>query len=180
MSLDNPFDNLLISGCDVMIEGLYNMGVTPNMITILGILFRIWSIWALFNGYKIMFVAGALLGYYCDCLDGHLARSYGLTTPFGDFLDHFSDLTFQIGILLYIWINRNNKLFLPAIIFYLIFLLIFLVHMGCQQQYYSNNEMAESLDALKDLCHDKNWIHFTKFFGCGTFVTFSIIVGLLF
>jgi len=175
-SIENPIDNMLIEYCEGMVDKLYSHGITPNMVTITGIVFRIISIWGLFKGYKIIFLIGAILGYYCDCLDGHLARKFNMCTVFGDLLDHISDMAFQVGIIWYIISKRNNPLFIPAIIFYLVFLLIFLVHMGCQQKHFNCNNI-ETLDALKTFCQDKLWIHFTKFFG---FVFFSIIVGMLF
>lgn len=176
---ENPIDDFLLNGCDNMVDSLYNYGVTPNMVTIIGILFRIWSIYSLFIGNKLAFIIGGVLGYYCDCLDGHLARKYKMTSVVGDFLDHCSDILFQIGILFYLFTKRDEKLFLPIIVIYVVMSFMLMIHMGCQQRHYNGGDDAETLDFLRYFCTDKEWIYNSRYFGSGTFTGFSILAAAI-
>ena len=103
-----------------------------------------------------------------------MARTYKLTSVFGDYYDHISDvtkITFVLITLYYINPNKFNQL-LPVII--VIFIGV-AIHLGCQELMYKSNE-SQSLSALKNLCPvEKNdetmlskVIKSTRFFGCGT------------
>lgn len=180
--MENPLDTVILDYCDPLLKPLYDMGVTPNMITILGMCVRIWSIWSLFRGDKVGFIVGAVLGYYCDCLDGHMARKYKMFSVLGDFLDHFSDIMFLVGLVYYIIFSstlKDNCMFWPIIFVYGVFLSGMLVHFGCQQKQY-DGEQTESLDALKVFCIDKDWIYVTRYFGSASVMTLSILIAAIF
>ena len=73
------------------------------------IILGIFVLYYLYNTHDILFpIIGIILFYWLDCLDGHLARSTNQVTVFGDYLDHFADISFYIGILYYIYI-KNYK-----------------------------------------------------------------------
>ncbi len=181
-SMENPFDDIILGSCDGQLEILYRMGFTPNLLTLIGVIFRIWSIWSLFNGNKLFFLIGGIIGYYFDCLDGHFARRYDMCTQFGDIFDHLSDTLFQVGILYYLLVKSklpHSKFFIPIVILYVCFALLLFCHMGCQQQH-TELDFSESLDHLQHLCPDKEWIYWTRYFGCGTAMIFSLALGAIF
>jgi archaetidylinositol phosphate synthase len=71
------------------------IGLTPNIISAIGILLALLSALAYANGRQSTTMAVAvvllLLSGYCDVLDGALARLCQKTTPFGGFLDSLLD-----------------------------------------------------------------------------------------
>ena len=59
------------------------------------------------------------------------------------------------------------------IIFYILVILSIMnfVHFGCEQKHFihrTQNEGGYGTD-LKSLCPNKNWIKYTRYFGCGTY-----------
>lgn len=76
--------------------------ITPNVITITSILFRLVTAVAFLAGTREGYVIGAI-AYYCayllDCMDGAVARLRKMSSEFGRFLDHFGDLAGDILIL---------------------------------------------------------------------------------
>jgi archaetidylinositol phosphate synthase len=69
------------------------LGLTPNTISALGILFAFLSALAYASGRQNLSFAVVmlLLSGYCDMLDGALARLHQKTTPFGGYLDSLLD-----------------------------------------------------------------------------------------
>ena len=180
-SVENPIDNLILTMIESLLDPMYKLGITANMLTLMGLLLRLWSLSGLFSGDKIAFLIGGILGYVFDCIDGHYARKYKMTSKFGDFFDHSSDILFQAGLIYYLCCFSDLKdscAFWPVIILYILFGIALNVHMGCQQKIY--NGKAESLNCLISLCPNVDWINITKYFGCGTFMTFSILLGMVF
>jgi phosphatidylglycerophosphate synthase len=171
---ENPFDNYLLDIADSTIPYFYNIGMVPNTITTLSNITCILVIILLFNAKYYWAAFFLIVSYFFDCADGHMARTYKLTSVFGDYYDHISDvtkITFVLITLYYINPNKFNQL-LPVII--VIFIGV-AIHLGCQELMYKSNE-SQSLSALKNLCPvEKNdetmlskVIKSTRFFGCGT------------
>jgi archaetidylinositol phosphate synthase len=83
------------------------IGLTPNIISVIGILLALLSALAYANGRQSITMAVAvvllLLSGYCDMLDGALARLCQKTTPFGGFLDslldRYADSAVYVGII---------------------------------------------------------------------------------
>ena len=67
--------------------------VHPNIITITGMICNILIITFLLQ--KYIYIANILLiiKYFCDCLDGAVARKYNKTSKLGGYLDTISDVT---------------------------------------------------------------------------------------
>ncbi|MEM3579821.1 MAG: archaetidylinositol phosphate synthase [Candidatus Bathyarchaeia archaeon] len=84
------------------------LGLTPNIISAIGIVLALLSATAYANGRQTVTLALAvfllLLSGYCDILDGALARLYQKSTPFGGFLDslldRYADSAVYVGIIL--------------------------------------------------------------------------------
>lgn len=181
-NIENPFDIILISLCDKLIDFCYTLNITPNSVTIFRIILAIFIFKDLFNTSDIAFpVIGTLIFYFLDCLDGHLARTTDQVTVLGDYLDHVADVLFIITTLIYIFINQfPGKQYICVILVILIYLM--LIHMGLQQKNYKIikcNELGcefnqfETLDQLNYLHNfDAKHICWTRFFGCGTFMLY--------
>ena len=70
---------------------------TPNMVTTYSIVCRVAAIWFLIQYQNYLLYALLwMVGYYLDCVDGHLARTYDMVTPWGAAYDNFSDVLLHI------------------------------------------------------------------------------------
>ena len=179
-NIENPFDILLISLCDKLIDYCYTLNITPNSVTIFRMILSIFIIKDLFNTNDIILpVFGTLIFYFLDCLDGHLARATNQVTVLGDYLDHIADILFLLIISIYIIIKKfPAKKYICIILIILLYLM--LVHMGLQQKNYKKIkeeeekcpfEEVETLDKLNYLHNlEANHICWTRFFGCGTLI----------
>lgn len=87
----------------------YRMGLTPNAISIIGIILSILAAIAYtfaLNQPPLLLLAVFLLmaSGYCDTLDGIIARTYQQATPFGGFfdslLDRYADAIVYSGIII--------------------------------------------------------------------------------
>ena len=90
-NIDNPIDNILIKGADAVCPFLYRTGHTPNLITTYSLFTGVLSAYFLTKGCSYLFMIFYALSYFLDCVDGHFARKYDMTTDFGDAYDHFKD-----------------------------------------------------------------------------------------
>jgi archaetidylinositol phosphate synthase len=87
----------------------HRIGLTPNRISTLGIIFALGAALAYAEGQYIAFSLPAaiillLLSGFCDALDGVVARLYQQATPFGSFLDslldRYADAAVYIGVII--------------------------------------------------------------------------------
>ncbi len=164
---ENPIDNILIDTSNYLGKIFRKFPFfTPNIFTTISLIISLVGIYYIYNKcYKI----GSILlfvGYFFDVLDGNFARTYNMETDFGDKYDHISDIckvVLLIYVILFSTLKKNIKiLFIIVECFSLFFAL---VHLGCQEKYYSEKSV---LDHLKLLCYNKKYIFWTKYFGCGT------------
>lgn len=183
--LENPFDDVILtflnkSGLE---RYMYNIGVTPNMITSVGNVFRILSIYYLFTGRKELFALLFVIGYVFDCIDGNFARKYNMCTKFGDWYDHISDTIFSILVAVYILFfstlfSHSTTTITFTIFAYIAMIVLMTVHFSCQQKYI--NSEGQYLDMMKFSCGDKSWLSWTKYFGSGTIILFTIFIAWIF
>ena len=178
---ENFIDSHLIDICEYMSDYVHNMGITPNIITTLSVLFGLSAAVSL---YKYRYYTACIswsISYYLDNLDGYVARKYNQTSTFGDYYDHFSDLTKFLTVWYILYLTDSRKFYIVSIVL-CIFSLLMLTHLGCQEKYYDKNE-SQSLDFTKDLCPVTlfktlpNTLNITKYFGCGTF---NLVIALCF
>ena len=92
---------------------LHRLGVSPNLLTRVGLLITLCAAGLLAFGYQriagVVIIPASLL----DALDGALARLGGKDTPYGAFLDSTLDRWAEIALylgLLYWYIQRGAKL----------------------------------------------------------------------
>ena len=172
---DNPIDNLLIKISDYLCPYFKKLGHTPNTITTYSLISGIISIYFLYNGYSVFFSIFYMLSYFFDCMDGHYARKYNMTSKFGDLYDHIKDVFVYVLLLATVYIKYKNKIKLIDFIIIIISLFISFIHLGCQQKNYEKDE-KEILDNFIYLCKDKDYIYYTRWFGMGTLTIITIII----
>ena len=86
-------------------------GVSPNAVTLVGLLT---SFVALYHAiyYDRQYVVGTLLflfRFYCDCLDGSIARHCGTGSKLGSILDHACDIIWTVlGCVVY-WYKLRSR-----------------------------------------------------------------------
>ncbi len=181
---ENPFDNYLLDITDMTVPYFHKIGFIPNTLTTFSSIATILVIILLLNAKYNWAAFFVLVAYFFDCADGHMARTYNMTTIFGDYYDHVSDVlktTFILITLYYIDSNKFNKI-LPL---FIIMTIALMIHMGCQELYYDSNE-SPTLAVNKLLCPIEQdnkpmlekVIKSTRLFGCGTyqFLLATIIV----
>ncbi|MEM0313055.1 MAG: archaetidylinositol phosphate synthase [Candidatus Bathyarchaeia archaeon] len=84
----------------------YKAGLTPNMVSFIGVVLALLAAFAYTRGHEHLLwaVLLLLLSGYCDMLDGAIARLHQKATSFGGFLDslldRYADSAIYIGIIL--------------------------------------------------------------------------------
>jgi hypothetical protein len=186
-----PIDNWIYILVEFAAPYFHQFGWTPNMITTLSNVFGILAAYLIYKRKFAIAAIAFLLAYVLDCLDGYVARKYGLVTVFGDYYDHFSDLA-KVFIVFFVLWRIDAKLFVMVFLIYLCFLVLQCVHFGHQELYYcviNNCQEPESgfLWILTRLCDledrsDKDEIlekmRYTRHFGCGTSMAYMAFVIL--
>jgi len=179
--MDNPIDNILIEWADALCPIFKKTNHTPNIITTYSLIFGLLSIWCLYKGYVWLFGLNYMISYFFDCMDGHYARKYKMTSKGGDMYDHIKDIVVYILIVFIVYIKYKSVIKFSDLLVLLIFLIINFVHLGCQQKQKEKKEddHHEILDNLQKLCPDENLIYYTRFFGLGTLSIVSIILVIV-
>ena len=162
----DPIDNILYNIAYDLGKIFIKLNITPNMITTMSLLFALTGIYKIYNqDYKI----GAVLyfiAFFFDCMDGGYARTYNMTSKFGDKYDHFSDwlkaLLLIICILL-LKIKNETKILLAIIS--IIFAILSSLHLGCQERIKKNSDV---LQFLTKICPNEKYINYLQYFGFGT------------
>jgi phosphatidylglycerophosphate synthase len=179
-----PIDIHIFKLIDSQLETFYNLGLTPNMVTTLSIVFGLLAAYAIMQDQLGLAALGWLIAYYLDCVDGKLARKYQMVSKFGDLYDHIGDLLKFIAVLYALFYSKKEKT-TDKQWFYLFIILILgmlqVVHMGYQECIYNKKEESEYLNIVRLLCVDEEnaetIIHFTKYFGCGTwYLCFTLLI----
>ena len=148
----DPVDVILCRHIDSIQPYFYKLGFTPNMLTTISLICHLISMYFFVYNKKYYTFFSVLffgLAYYFDCFDGHFARSYNMTTEFGDFYDHASDLFKSILFLVLIYKYFNSD-FIFSFLYIIIFLFFGCMYIGCQEIYYKNPSFT--LKIFKHLC----------------------------
>lgn len=170
---ETVIDDCLIKICEPASSFIHSKSkgtVTPNMITTVGLMVGVGSMFALVKNRYLLAFALLWICYWFDCLDGFYARKYKMETEFGDYYDHFRDI-FVLGlviILLFLKLKGIYKVFFVIAVGLSLFLL--LQHMGCQELNSDYQKANGSLKPLTNLCPHKTMISLSRIAGCGTFV----------
>lgn len=93
-----------------LVDPLYQIGMTPNMVTIMSTIFTFLSIYFLHSNKNILAACSYLVGYIFDCVDGRMARKYSMTSDIGMALDAVSDNVSNIILFIFIMSTRSINL----------------------------------------------------------------------
>jgi phosphatidylglycerophosphate synthase len=173
---ENQIDNLIYDKFVIPFTPiLRNMGLTPNMISILSVVLALIGLYLLTKNNLVMFSLLYTLAYILDCVDGYMARKYDMGSKLGEFLDHGGD-TLKFFSLMYILYSKYNLLGSKKALVALIFIItVNQLHMGCQEKH-SNYKTEVSLELQKRACLNKDWIYTTRYFGVGTM--WLVVIGI--
>ena len=181
--LENPIDNILVGLADKLCPLLYRLDITPNTVTVLSAISIFVAVYHLIHDRIVAFGCFYALSYWLDCLDGHYARTYGLTTKFGDYLDHITDLVGMVAIVSVVVLKYRDYITFPILFIFACLIYVLAVMFGCQERYSTHNNNSESLDWLKKLCpadHTpsslEGCIEWLRFFGAGSFNIFVFLI----
>lgn len=180
--MKDPIDSMTLKLVAEVTPYFYRLNFTPNMITTLGIISRMISIYLLFQGQKVYFLVGQVIGYFFDVMDGYYARRYQMTSKFGDLLDHLGDLVNYSGKVYYLVyasqiLKSNYALFNLTVLALLS--LSSITYLGCQEKNRSDDEF-ELVSLFKILCVQREWIWFLKWFGPGVLQVYLIALCLVY
>ena len=172
--LENPIDDVLIELANKLSPLLLATGHSPNLITTYSFASALFALGALWQNEIGGFVLGWSLQYFWDCVDGHFARKYRMESKLGDAYDHITDVLTTCGLGYIVIRKYQPPLWAYGIVGVLIVLLM--VHAGCQQRNTHTKTHKESMDLFQASCASPSWIHWTRFFGFGTFQVAIIIL----
>jgi phosphatidylglycerophosphate synthase len=175
---ENPIDNVLIDIAEYFNPFLKKIGMTPNMVTFGSLLFGLGAIYALYYDHLVWFAILYFISYFLDIQDGSLARTYNMTSKFGDLFDHLKDVFVVVALLYVFWKKNYNCASNLKIILIILAIMFVLMNctLGCQERIYNKDE-SPTLSYQKELCFGdpKETIKYTRFFGCGSFVIVLIL-----
>ena len=180
---ENPVDNEIYRGVELIAPSFYKLGFTPNMVTTIANVFNMACIYSIFQKHYAWASAFYFIGYFFDCLDGYLARKYNMVTQYGDWYDHISDTLKFIGVCFALY-KLNRFQFLICLPLIIVSLLCTCVFFSFQEKLYDKSDHSASLELLSKLCfaktsdEAKEHMKYIRYMGCGTFtVIMMLIIG---
>lgn len=176
--MDNPIDNGLIYIADELCPFFKRTGHTPNMITTYSLITGVMSVICLYKGYPIAFGILYAISYFFDCMDGHFARKYSMTSKGGDLYDHIKDVSVYILLGYAVYLKYRKVIKITDLIIISVAIFLCAVHIGCQQKHLDKDVDDETLDNTKCLCLDKKMIYYTRWVGMGTLMLVTIALIL--
>ena len=112
--------NIFFPIAKLLITPLHDIGLTPNMVTILSTCITLSTIYFLSINRKDIAILTLLGGYIFDCVDGMMARKYKMTSDLGMALDSSSDIISNGLIILFLattYVLNTTNILLLIIIF---------------------------------------------------------------
>lgn len=133
-------DEIFSEGVLATISFWKKIGFNANLLTTLGLVSSIASVYYLYNKNFIMSTLFLVFRWYFDFADGIFARKYKNTSKFGDFYDHIVDISFSIGIFAVIALGKYKQSKFKYILLSIIVVLyiLFSIHMTCIEDDYNN------------------------------------------
>jgi len=180
---ENKFDNILIDISEKIAPIFKKLNFTPNDITSLSNISMCITILLLLQLKYYWACLFLILSYFFDCLDGSFARTYNQVTNFGDKYDHYSDVIKSV-LLIFVLFSLNPTKFMVVLPIIIIFFILAMMHLGCQELLYNKNE-SKTLTLNKYICPTtdkkniekiKEKLSKTKYFGCGTYYLMLTII----
>lgn len=186
-SLEDPVSGVFYDMSQWVAPYLYEIGVTPNMITTIRLMLIIIGFGYFFeNGHYRTAATLFLLSYFGDCLDGHMARKYDMDTVFGDYYDHIADILTYIIVIYYTATNIDPEYDWVVLLIFMI-LIFSLIQVGCEERYLKlmgvgkNSKVMSSTSGLcpKSLIADselESLMEISRLFGLGVYVLLSTVL----
>lgn len=177
--LENPLDAWLLARTARWLPALRATGHTPNMITTYSFACGLAAVWCLRRESVLGFAGFFALAYVFDCLDGQFARRYGMTSRFGDFYDHTTDLIVYALIAFTAYGRFKNALTQPLfLVGFAVAAAGLCVNIGCQQRLHrpGTERQWETLDALQVLCPCNEWVRWSRYTGYATSNLLSVVL----
>lgn len=177
--IENPIDNAIVQLMTKLLPVFYDNNITPNIITTGRLMTGLISIYLLWSDKYIAAGIMFFISYMLDCTDGLMARTYNMTTEFGDYYDHVTDVVvsslFIVILISKLYKRRQSNIMFWTIIVFLIFnIVIMSMFIGCTAVYYNDEESV--LRYLKKIYTNTDKMSWMKYFSSGTFIT---IISLL-
>jgi len=168
---ENPIDNVVIDAAAWVNSRLIGIGVRPNWITLGSLLLGLGAAWFAWRGEWAWALGLTVLSYLMDCMDGNMARRYGLITVFGDWFDHVSDVLKYVLLFGAMGLTPHLSRMEKCVFFVVsvVLLGLMLKHLGCQEKAYKKMR-EDSMTALERLCPVPEEIKWTRYFGMGTWM----------
>jgi phosphatidylglycerophosphate synthase len=128
----------------------------------------------------------SLVAYYCDCLDGYVARKYKMASKLGSMYDHVSDHVFIILLIISIW-RINPKMFVWFLVIFIPSYLLCLYFISLQESYYDNNThtgldmvILHSIIPKTNKNDAERKLRYTRYFGPATLIIiFAVSIAML-
>ena len=122
-------NNIFLKLDELLVDPLYNIGLTPNMVTILSTLFTLASVYFLSKNEVEYAIAVYLFGYLLDSVDGKMARRYNMGSKFGMALDTVSDFITNNILFFYLLYKYGDNISIQVyIIFFIVTYCLLLSH----------------------------------------------------
>jgi hypothetical protein len=162
-SMLDPLDYLFVTLYAPFFDIFSKIGITPNMLTIIGGIIQLIGAYYLYN-YNNRYAAFFWFwGYTFDIIDGCYARYTHNYSDFGDKLDHYKDfLSFFLYIIVGIC-KYNIKLI------YIILIIVSVsccnIHIGLTERHCKKEYRSKTMSLLVIESIPLNWIYYFKYMG---------------
>jgi phosphatidylglycerophosphate synthase len=175
---ENPVDVVLLKLVDKQLDFYKSLCLTPNMLTTFSLVSGLYSAFFIYKGQFIIASVLYMVSYYFDCADGKFARKFNMTSKFGDYYDHISDVI-KLIFIVYALYCTNPKYFSNVIVIAPLLLLLLCIQMGYQEVIYDKDD-SDSISVIKKLVEKDNnperTIKYTKYFGSGSI---NLIIAII-
>ena len=110
---------------NLFLKTIYDIKLTPNMITTITLIIRLVCVYFLYNNIYVKSVPILyFISWITDAMDGELARTYDMKSKFGGIYDYVVDLITTILLFLVLYIKYEKT---PIIIMIILILVNFLL-----------------------------------------------------
>jgi phosphatidylglycerophosphate synthase len=181
---EDPFDNFLGIYVKKLNPYFKKINFTPNGITTLSFLFGLLTIYLYLDRKYILSALSLLISYFFDCMDGDYARTYKMTSKFGDIYDHSTDFII-IALGVYVFTTNKNiytNFKIVSVVIFFLFGFLSLYYYICEQKYIKeNDDSKEDIMINKTLlkCKNTKSLAILKYFGPGMLSLLVIIIIFL-
>lgn len=132
---------------------LFELGVTPNLLTLGSVTSACLSIYAFYKEKYLESGGLFVLAQIFDAHDGYFARKYNMVSNLGDWFDHVTDVVSGIGLITVLFysryrFNKYTKLALFAWVVLLVFIAWFQV--SCVEKKYHESAKGQGPTANSD------------------------------